>query len=67
MNHQQPLHRPSLRRIPGLSRKLLRMFLKYQFPKKKDPKVRADLPLALKRIHQKLESFVEVLKLHLKH
>ena len=34
---------------------------------KKDPKVRADLPLALKRIHQKLESFVEVLKLHLKH
>ena len=32
---------------------------------KKDPKVRADFPLALKRIHQKLESFVEVLKLHL--
>ena len=34
---------------------------------KKDPKVRADFPLALKRIHQKLESPVELLKLHLKH
>ena len=34
---------------------------------KKDPKVKADLPLALRRIHQKLESPVELLKLHLKH
>ena len=34
---------------------------------KKDPKIKADLPLALKRIHQKLESPVELLKLHLKH
>ena len=34
---------------------------------KKEPKVKADLPLALRRIHQKLESPVELLKLHLKH
>ena len=34
---------------------------------KKDPKVKADLPLALRRIHQKLESPVELLKLRLKH
>ena len=34
---------------------------------KKEPKIKADLPLALRRIHQKLESPVELLKLHLKH
>ena len=34
---------------------------------KKEPKIKADLPVALKRIHQKLESPVELLKLHLKH
>ena len=34
---------------------------------KKEPKLKADLPLALRRIHQKLESPVELLKLHLKH
>ena len=34
---------------------------------KKDPKIKADLPLALKRIHEKLDSPVELYKLHLKH
>ena len=34
---------------------------------KKEPKIKADLPLALRRIRQKLESPVEFLKLHLKH
>lgn len=34
---------------------------------KQDPKVKADLPLALKRIHEKLDSPVELYKLHLKH
>ena len=34
---------------------------------KKDPKIKADLPIALRRIHQKLRSPVELLKLHLKH
>lgn len=33
---------------------------------KKDPKIKVDLPIALTRIHQKLESCVELLKLHLK-
>ena len=34
---------------------------------KKDPRIKADLPLALKRIHEKLDSPVELYKLHLKH
>ena len=34
---------------------------------KKDPKIKTDLPLALKRIHEKLDSPVELYKLHLKH
>ena len=34
---------------------------------KKEPKMKADLPLALRRIHQKLELPVELLKLYLKH
>ena len=34
---------------------------------KKDPKIKADLTLALKRIHEKLDSPVELYKLHLKH
>ena len=34
---------------------------------KKDPKIKADLPLALRRIHEKLDSPVELYKLHLKH
>ena len=35
--------------------------------KRKDPKIKADLPLALRRIHEKLDSPVELYKLHLKH
>jgi len=34
---------------------------------KKDPKIKADLPLALRRIREKLDSPVELYKLHLKH
>ena len=34
---------------------------------KKDPKIKADLPLALRRIHEKFASPVELYKLHLKH
>ena len=34
---------------------------------KKDPRIKADLPLALRRIHEKLDSPVELYKLHLKH
>ena len=34
---------------------------------KKDPKIKADVPLALRRIHEKLDSPVELYKLHLKH
>ena len=34
---------------------------------KKDPKIKANLPLALRRIHEQLDSPVELYKLHLKH
>ena len=34
---------------------------------KKDPKIKADLPLALRQIHEKFDSPVELYKLHLKH
>ena len=37
---QKPLRRPSPRRIHGFSRWLLRMFLKYQFPKRKIQRLR---------------------------
>ena len=36
-------------------------------PEKKEPSPSANLPLALRRIHEKLESPTELLKLHLKH
>ena len=38
-----------------------------KLPEKKEPSPSADLPLALRRIHEKLESPTELLKLHLKH
>ena len=34
---------------------------------KKEPKIKANLPLALRRIHEQLDSPVELYKLHLKH
>ena len=34
---------------------------------KKDPKIKADLPLTLRRIHEKCNSPVELYKLHVKH
>ena len=36
-------------------------------PERKEPSPSANLPLALRRIHEKLESPTELLKLHLKH
>ena len=45
---------------------LLKMTEIYPVRQKKDPKIKADLPLALKRIHEKLDSPVQLYKLHLK-
>ena len=48
---------PVIPKAPGLRQPL----------SKKDPALKNSLPLALQRIHQKLESPVELYKLHLKH